>query len=151
MGYPVLELEREADPQGEWISYGVRMMLDLAGIKISLDDWGQLPSTTRDELTGLQAETDDEIRFFLERIESALSQAGLARQPLSEAKRAASSVWRDGAQPDRATAQLLADLGVHQLWGQLDRFGRYLACTFAGKQDLERARSALSELGYISS
>ncbi len=149
MGYPILELERRADPDGEWISYGVRMMLDLAGLKISLEDWQKLPRSKRDELTATRAETDGELRAFVEKLERALVDSGVAARPLSQAKQAEVAFWRVATEPNPDAVAVLNELNADPIWPQLDRFARYLVCSFSRKRDIERARSALEELGYL--
>ena len=151
MGYPLLDLEREADPGGDWISYGVRMKLDLVGCKISLDDWQRLARSVRDELTVLSAETDDEIRAFGQALERALRAVGLKAELLPETKLAGAADWREAGQPSDDARALLLRLAAPELWPRLDRFARYLVCTFVRKRDVERARSALTQLGYLRS
>jgi hypothetical protein len=148
--YPLLESEREADPEGEWISYGVRMKLDLVGRKISLDDWSRLPRSVRDELTELTAETDAEIAVFERALDSASSGAGIDSQSLPSAKREAVTAWRDPGEVTPAAQAFLGGLGGEGLWPELDRFGRYLICTFSHKSDIGRARRAMIQLGYLA-
>jgi len=150
LGYPVLRLERDADPDGEWISYGVRMKLDLVGRKISLEQWGRLPQSVRDRLTGLRAETDEEIRIFAETLGTSLRQAGLAAEEVSESKRREVALWRDAGPVGDEVREFLDSMGVGDLWPRLDRFGRYLVHVFARKQDHERAGNALAELGFLT-
>jgi len=47
MTYPRLELEKKEDPADEFITLAVRMKLDLAGCRISLEDWNQTNRFTR--------------------------------------------------------------------------------------------------------
>lgn len=147
----MLELEREADPDGEWMSYGVRMKLDLVGRKISLDDWQSLTSSARTELNDLAVETDQEIEIFANRLLALLTDAGLQSQALGEEKLAGVSDWRDPGRPGGQADVLLRRLGAPEIWSSLDRFARYVVCTFARKQDLSRARRALIQLGYLES
>ena len=129
MRYPLLDLEREADPGGDWISYGVRMKLDLVGCKISLDDWQRLRRSIRDGLAALSAETDEEIGVFGQRLERALRDVGLQAQLLPDAKLAGAADWRDAGQPSDDARALLLSLGAPELWPRLDRclsFSRFL-------------------------
>lgn len=150
MRYLVFEFEREADPGGDWISYGVRMKLDLVGCKISLDDWSQIPRRVRDELTELSAETDAEIGLFSGALASALAGVGVQAQVLPTAKRDGVADWRDPGVIGADAKALLDSVGARGVWPELDRFGRYVVCTFARKEDVDRARRALNELGYLA-
>jgi hypothetical protein len=105
----------------------------------------------REELISLSAETDQEILEFGAFLERALTEAGLRAQALSDGKLVRVGDWRDRGDASDPASALLHGLGARDLWPQLDRFGRYVVCTFARKQDLPSARSALIQLGYIAS
>ena len=150
MKYPLLEVEREADPDGKWIPYGVRMKLDLVGRKIALNDWQAVRPHAREELIGLSVETDQEMRIFDHCLERALTETGLQAQVLPDDKLASVGDWRDAGDASDQASALLHSLGALELWPQLDRFGRYVVCVFARKQDLASARSALIQLGRIA-
>lgn len=150
MRYPILELEREADPDGEWLSYGVRMKLDLVGRKISLEQWKRLPPAARDDLTAASAETEAEIDAFASTLERVLDEAHLDAELLPDSKRAGVADWRDATVATDAARRVLDAAGGGDLWPRLDRYGRYVVCTFARKQDHARLRRALIELGYLS-
>ena len=49
-----------------------------------------------------------------------------------------------------AAQAFLGELGGEGLWPELDRFGRYLICTFSHKSDIGRARRAMIQLGYLA-
>jgi hypothetical protein len=152
IGARILELEREADPSGEWIPYCVRMKLDLAGLKIGLDSWQALPTDVRRILIEAPAETPAEVDAFAARLEREVVAVGAACAALPEHRRDLISVWRDGGELPEDLHGLLARVarsptGAWALWASLDMFGRYLVHVFARKDDAEGLARALSELG----
>ena len=147
MRYRVLELERQADPEGDWIPMAVRMKLDLVGLKMHLDDWQALPEDDRAQLLEAAAENDGEIATFeiiLRRIMAAAGRPGPAQ--LSKEKREAVHGWKEAGPLTEPAASMLERLGRSEVWPTLDRFGRYLVHTLASKDDGARLGAALDEI-----
>jgi len=145
--YRVLELERRADPDGEWIPFAVRMKLDLVGLKMGLDDWQALAVADRDELLHAPVDTDGDLATFeitLRRLMAAAARPG--PKPLSAQKRDAVSAWKEPHAIAGPAVSMLERLGRSAVWPELDRFGRYLVCSLATKDDEERLTAALDEL-----
>ena len=145
MPYPVLQFEKEADPDGEWITMAVRMKLDLAGLKIRLPDWTALAPEERTTLHDMPAESDEQVAAFCEFLHAALARAGRPEAvalPPEQAAGAAS--WKQPGPPPPEVGRTLA--AAANAWRRLDRFGRYVVCHLAAKSDDGRMRSALAEL-----
>jgi hypothetical protein len=64
MTYPRLELEKKEDPADEFITLAVRMKLDLAGCRISLEDWKAMAKKAQWELHNFVTETSADIQEF---------------------------------------------------------------------------------------
>lgn len=146
MTYPVLEIERAEDPEGVRISLGVRMKLDLAGLRISLGDWEALPAATRSALVEAPAEHDPQVRAFARRLETALAALGRACRPLAADDCSAVEKWRlPGPEPPEVTA---ARKGMRELpvWDRLDRFGRYVLYSLATRGSRQRFVRAAREI-----
>ncbi len=147
MSYRILDFEREADPDGQWIPLAVRMKLDLAGLKVGLRQWQALAPPARRQLVEAPADSDHDVETFARRLADALAAAGASSpEPMSEARRSAVFAWKDAQPATDRIATLLADLGYRDQWQRLDRFGRYLVYTLASKQDGARLAVALREI-----
>jgi hypothetical protein len=152
----VLDLERESDPDGEWIPYCVRMKLDLAGLKIGLEDWQTLSADARAALVAAPVADRAERDAFAALIRREADAAGARCAALPEPKRALVETWRDAAAPSEPQLDVLAKLAGSRteaavLWSRLDLFGRYLVHAFARKGDANTLARALAELGVRTS
>jgi hypothetical protein len=147
VGTFVFRFERDGDPEGRWIPMAVRMKLDLASLKIGLEDWTALDARARQALCDAVAESDDDVARFRTDVVRMLADCGRdAPVRLDSAKVARVAIWRDAGPPPDDVARMLARLGHENAWSRLDRFGRYVAVALAAKKDADKLSAALAEL-----
>lgn len=147
MPYPLLEQERTQDPDMEWITLAVRMKLDMAGLKLRLQDWQKLPIAQRRALHDAPAESDQEIGRFGRLLEGMLGDIGCdAPQPLPQSKRSDVERWNHAAAMPREVTVCADAAGVQLDWASLDRFRRYALWSLAKKGAIERFTAAVDEL-----
>jgi len=145
--YPVLRIERDADPAGDWIPLAVRMKLDLARCKIGLADWRKLAMPDRQILLALPAETETEVGAFRERLAELLATAGAtAPTALTGVTKTKLEDWSAPGPAPASVAERLARIGRLAAWDRLDRFGRYAVCSLARKDDVDALASVVDEL-----
>jgi hypothetical protein len=150
MAYPRLSCEGEAARDLKFISLAVRMKLDLAGFKVSLQDWQAIPVDKRWQLHDMEAESDDAIEQFRRLCEQALTQADRPLpHRLQESELAHVKEWKDAIAVPRKIAALDESQRLKKDWPCFDRFGRYVLWYLATKGDIPRFRSALQELYAI--
>jgi hypothetical protein len=150
MAYPRLSCEGEAARDLKFMSLAVRMKLDLAGCKVSLQDWQAIPLDRRRELDEMEAESDDAIEQFRRLFEHTLKQADRPLpHRLRESEAARVKEWKDAAALPENIAELDESQQLKQDWPRLDRFGRYVLWYLATKGDIPRFRSALQELRAV--
>jgi hypothetical protein len=139
-----LAIERDDDPS--WMSLALRMKLDLAATRISLDQWTALPASSRAALEAMP-DTDAAIPAFASRLTEALATAGAgAPAALSAGKREACLLWKDPGPVPAVVAGAAGRAGIEIDWARLDRFGRFVVCHLAGRGDDARLRAAVEEL-----
>ena len=145
--YPVLGIETKADHRLAKIPLAVRMKLDLAGCKISLDHWQMLDQEQRRTLFAMSAETGADIDAFGTALVEALAGAGCP-PPTSLPPRALE--WKEAGPVPPTVEEMLRTENVDLEWSALGRFGRYVICSLAHKADRERLRRAAAELAVRS-
>ena len=146
MSYPRLEIERAEDPDGTWLSLGMRMKLDLAGMQISLADWKALSVATQTELEQASGEEEATIQTFARRLETSLQTTGKSCRPLPPDKLRAVEKWKSpGPEPVEVTAAR-EGAGEVPLWDHLDRFGRYVLYSLASRGKRQKFARAAREL-----
>ena len=147
MQYSLLEQERIQDPDMGWITLAVRMKLDLAGLKLRLQDWQKLPIAQRRALHDAAVETEQQIARFSRLLVDMLRENNCdAPRPLPQSKHTDIERWKHaGVMPQEVMA--CADTaGIRIEWAELDRFGRYVLWTLAKKGAIERFSAAADEL-----
>ena len=145
--YLVLTVEREQDPDGNWIPLAVRMKLDLAGRKIDLEDWIALSPQNREMLLGADVESPWAVDDFRERLERALHESDRAPARLLDSRKNASlGEWTNGAAAPSKVTAMLADAHSGLDWQRLDRFSRYVLCWLANKNAYQRLDTVVQDL-----
>ena len=146
MSYPVLEFERADDPDGKWMSMGLRMKLDLAGLRISLADWQALDEGDRMNLDDARAEEQVEVDFFAALLKRAMQRAGRSCETMATERAAAIVNWKDRCAEPPEVVRMNVGLQAVPPWGELDRFGRYVLYSLAARGRHEKFSSAAREL-----
>jgi hypothetical protein len=138
VSYPWLALESRRDPEKQWITWAVRMKLDLSGIRIGLGHWQALTESDRDRLHDFRVENRSDAESFKKLL--------LACMPKSFAEIEA-AIDRESAQrywdslsgrnlPDSVQA-LIEQWNLDLDWKRLNLFGRYVFCAIAEKRNPE--------------
>ncbi len=142
----VFEFERGGDgAELEWMPLAVRMKLDLAGLKLGLEDWQALTLETRRSLLAAP-ETGS---GFVALLAGALRGAGRpAAQGLAADRLAARKAWLEGG---RQPAEIDATGGsaLKLAWDSLDRFDRFVLLHLARKGRRREFGSAAGALGLL--
>lgn len=148
MTYPRLELEKKEDPGGEFITLAVRMKLDLAGCRISLEDWKALPDNSQCELHNFITETFADIQEFKKMMTEALMNVSRTQpEQLSQASIAKVSWWKDTGPIPKEVSSALARAGCDLVdWNQTNRFTRYVLWSFATKKQGQNFAQAYVDL-----
>ncbi len=139
----LLTCEREADPNFKFIPLIVRMKLDLAGVKISLDDWQAFSLEQRMGLISLAS--DNDVSLFKHALMSMLEEIGSVTDYTVSEVPTVSADWLEGTEPEtvekfRKLAQLEVD------WHALSYFGRFILCYAVKKDSAEFCQQAMQEL-----
>jgi hypothetical protein len=136
MTYPRLELEKKEDPADEFITLAVRMKLDLAGCRISLEDWKAMAKKAQWELHNFVTETSADIQEFKKMMTEALMKASRAKpEQLSQTSIAKVTKWKDTGPIPKEVSCALARTGLNLIeWKQTNRFTRYVLWSFATKR-----------------
>ena len=143
----VLDVERDADPDGAWIPMAVRMKLDLAGRKIRLPDWERLDEARRSQLLLSPVGDDGATGEFAEILDAALADAGREpAAPLDADKQASTAAWRAPAPVPEVVVRALDAAGRSLAWERADLFARFCLHHYARRGDAARFARALDEL-----
>ncbi len=137
--YPILEFERGDDPAGVLIPMSMRMKLDLAGCRISLDDWQALPPANRHELRAGVVDTELGLTEFKRKLNNALRAANRNQPlPLPDFELMEIRLWKDHCQIPTVVSQIAEQLNVQLDWPSLDMFARYAFWSLARKGRAQR-------------
>ena len=139
----LLTSECEADPNLEFIPLIVRMKLDLAGVKISLDDWQALSLEQRMGL--IFSASDNDVGLFKFVLRSMLEEIGSFTDYTESEGPTVNAEWLECAEPKtveifRKRAQFEVD------WHALSYFGRFVLCYAVKKDCAELCQQAMQEL-----
>jgi|TARA_Y100000294_G_C8438820_1_gene289891 hypothetical protein len=139
----MLAYEREADPNFNFIPLVIRMNLDLAGVRISLDDWQALSFEQRTTL--IHAASDRHLNSFKDVLNPMLEEIGRTAHTAEQEVPMHSAEWLKSTEPDFVERfNRLARLEAN--WQTLNCFERYVLCYTAKKGDQELCQRAMKEL-----
>ncbi len=147
MTYPWLALEARRDPGRQWLTWAVRMKLDLCGIRIGLAHWQALSGNDRETLHELPVGNGADMQAFRRTLESSLARAGQEMPAIYDERTAsARRELLSATIPPASVTKLLARWRIAIEWTRLDTFGRYILCAIAGKRDPDSFRADLVAL-----
>jgi hypothetical protein len=146
MRYPLLAFEKSDDPEGEWMSMGLRMKLDLAGLRISLADWQALEPDDRTALNDAPAEAQAEVESFAALLKRAMQSASRTCETMTADRLGTAVNWKDSCDEPVEVTSMKADTQSAPPWQGLDRFGRYVLYSLASRGRREKFDWAAREL-----
>ena len=139
----LLTSEFKADPNFEFIPLIVRMKLDLAGVKISLDDWQALSLEQRMGL--ISSASNNDVSMFKYVLRSMLKEIGSFTGYTESEVPTVNAEWLESAEPETVEKfRKLAQLDVD--WHALSYFGRFILCYAVKKDCAEFCQQAMQEL-----
>lgn len=146
MSYPLLAFETSDDPEGEWMSMGLRMKLDLAGLRISLADWQALEPDDRTALNNAPAEVQAEVESFSALLKRAMQSVSRTCETMTVEREGAAVNWKDSCGEPVEVTNMRADAQSAPSWQGLDRFGRYVLYSLASRGRRKKFDWAAREL-----
>ena len=138
VSYPWLTLESRRDPEKQWITWAVRMKLDLSGIRIGLGHWQSLSDADRDRLHDFRVENPFDAESFKGSLLACMpipcTEIEAAIDPES-----AQHCWNKlgGRTLPEPLQVLVAKWSLDLEWDRLNLFGRYVFCAIAEKRNPE--------------
>jgi hypothetical protein len=139
----LLTCECEADPNFKFIPLIVRMKLDLAGVRISLDDWQTLSLEQRMGL--ISSASDNDVGLFKYALMSMLKKIGSVTDYTVSEVPTGSAEWLESAEPE--TVEKFRKLAQFEVdWHALSYFGRFILCYAVKKDSAEFCQQAMQEL-----
>lgn len=146
MSYPLLAFEKSDDPEGAWMSMGLRMKLDLAGLRISLADWQALEPGDRTALNDAPAEAQADVESFAALLKRAMQSVSRTCETITAERVGAAVNWKDSCDEPVEVTSMKADTQSAPPWQGLDRFGRYVLYSLASRGRREKFDWAAREL-----
>ncbi|HIF62658.1 MAG TPA: hypothetical protein EYG16_11535 [Deltaproteobacteria bacterium] len=146
MSYPLLAFEKSDDPEGEWMSMGLRMKLDLAGLRISLADWQALEPDDRAALNNAPAEAQAEVESFAALLKRAMQSVSRTCESITVERVGSAVNWKDSCDEPVEVTKMRTDAQSTPPWQGLDRFGRYVLYSLASRGRRKKFDWAAREL-----
>lgn len=145
--YPWLALEARRDPSREWITWAVRMKLDLSGIRIGLEHWQSLNDSDRDRLHDFRVEKPSDAQTFRALLLACLPKP-CAEIEFTMDRESAQQCWNKlGSRNLPACVEALEGKWCLDLnWSRLNLFGRYVFCAIAEKRNPESYKEDVQAL-----
>ena len=139
----VLTHEHEADPNFKFIPLIVKMKLDLAGVRISLDNWQAFSFEQRATL--IHKASDRHLNSFKDTLNLMLEEIGCVVHTVDQETPMYAAEWLKDTEPELVERfNRLARLEAN--WQALNCFERYVLCYTAKKGDQELCQRAMKEL-----
>jgi len=145
--YLVFEFERLEDPDGHLVPLVVRMKLDLALCRISLDQWRTLSHLQREMLIAADVEHQDGVHDFRTLLDRVLQEAACGpAATLSPKKQKNLAAWARPHQPPDGLPEIRGGGNLRLEWASLTCFGRYVVWSLLRKGATEKLKAAIAEL-----
>jgi hypothetical protein len=143
----VFGFESDSERTLEYIPMSMRLKLDLCGLKLSLDQWSDLPLAVREAVVAARCESELEVRRLRRDLQSVVKACGLGRL---ETIRCDRDAWgtQAGIPPSVvvATEELGVDIGA-TAWRRLNDLQRFTLIKLARPGHARNLPAALAEFG----